>query len=237
MKRTFKQIIFSVTTAMLFFSSVPGQVFAGAEPYIGEINYVAFKYAPRKWAKCDGQLLPISQNSALFSLLGTQYGGDGRTTFGLPDMRGRVPLHQGAGPGLSLYQMGAKGGAERVTLSVANLAAHSHTATATSTSTVNSSNITATSELKGVNAAGFVSSIANRSLAQNTNNYSTDAPNVNLHADSIKTTITGNFTVNTATSTTASIANTGNGQAFSIMQPYTVLNCIIALEGAYPPRS
>lgn len=86
-----------------------------AEPFIGEIRMMGFTYAPRGWADCNGQLLPIDQNSALFSLYGTIYGGDGRTTFGLPDLRGRVPIHEGTGPGLTPRQMGQRGGAETTT--------------------------------------------------------------------------------------------------------------------------
>ena len=97
-----------------------------AEPFVGEIRLVGFSFAPRGWAFCDGQLLPISQNNALFSLFGTTYGGDGRTTFALPDLRGRVPIHKGQGPGLSRYVQGQKGGAETVTLTVAQIPAHSH---------------------------------------------------------------------------------------------------------------
>lgn len=83
-------------------------------------------FAPRDWALCDGQLLAVSQNDALFSLLGTIYGGDGRSTFGLPDMRGRIPVHAGSGPGLSNRALGARGGAENVTLTVNQLPSHSH---------------------------------------------------------------------------------------------------------------
>ena len=80
------------------------------EPYLGQIMVVGFNFAPRGWALCDGQLLPISQNTALFSLLGTIYGGDGRTTFALPDLRGRMALHPGQGPGLPRYDQGEVGG-------------------------------------------------------------------------------------------------------------------------------
>lgn len=87
----------------------------------------AGNFAPRGWAFCDGQLLAVSQNDALFSLLGTIYGGDGRTTFGLPDLRGRIPIHAGQGPGLSNRRLGAKAGAEKVTLTVNQTPSHSHT--------------------------------------------------------------------------------------------------------------
>ena len=98
-----------------------------SEPFVGEIRMFAGNFAPRGWAFCDGQLLAVSQNDALFSLLGTIYGGDGRTTFGLPDLRGRIPIHAGTGPGLSPRRLGAKAGAEDVTLTVNQLPSHSHT--------------------------------------------------------------------------------------------------------------
>ena len=97
-----------------------------SEPFVGEIRMFAGNFAPRGWAFCDGQLLAVSQNDALFSLLGTIYGGDGRTTFGLPDLRGRVPIHAGSGPGLSPRRLGAKAGAENVTLTVNQLPSHTH---------------------------------------------------------------------------------------------------------------
>jgi len=97
-----------------------------SEPFVGEIRMFAGNFAPRGWAFCDGQLLAVSQNDALFSLLGTVYGGDGRTTFGLPDLRGRIPIHAGSGPGLSPRRLGAKAGAENDTLTVNQLPSHSH---------------------------------------------------------------------------------------------------------------
>lgn len=97
-----------------------------SEPFVGEIRMFAGNFAPRGWAFCDGQLLAVSQNDALFSLLGTIYGGDGRTTFGLPDLRGRIPIHAGSGPGLTPRRLGAKAGAENVTLTVNQLPSHNH---------------------------------------------------------------------------------------------------------------
>jgi microcystin-dependent protein len=96
------------------------------DPMIGEVQWVAFNFAPRGWAMCDGQLLPISQYSALFSLLGTTYGGDGRTTFALPDLRGRAPLHQGTGPGLTPRSMGQRSGSEMETLNTNQVPSHTH---------------------------------------------------------------------------------------------------------------
>jgi microcystin-dependent protein len=97
-----------------------------SEPFVGEIRMFAGNFAPRAWAFCDGQLLAISQNDALFSLLGTTYGGDGRTTFALPEMRGRIPLHAGSGPGLTPRRLGQRAGRERVTLNTTQLATHTH---------------------------------------------------------------------------------------------------------------
>jgi microcystin-dependent protein len=97
-----------------------------SEPFVGEIRMFAGNFAPRGWAFCDGQLLAVSQNDALFSLLGTVYGGDGRTTFGLPDLRGRIPIHAGTGPGLSPRRLGSKGGAEKETVTVNQLPSHTH---------------------------------------------------------------------------------------------------------------
>lgn len=104
-----------------------------SEPFVGEIRMFAGNFAPRGWAFCEGQLLAVSQNDALFSLFGTIYGGDGRTTFGLPDMRGRLPIHAGTGPGLSPRRLGAKSGAENVTLTVNQLPSHTHPLQASTT--------------------------------------------------------------------------------------------------------
>jgi len=98
-----------------------------SDPFVGEIKIVGFNFAPNGWAKCDGALMSIAQNNALFSLFGTYYGGDGRTTFGLPELRGRFPMHQGSGPGLTPRAMGQKAGTETHTLSTNHLASHSHT--------------------------------------------------------------------------------------------------------------
>jgi len=103
-------------------------------PYIGEIRMFSFgtRGAPNGWQACDGSLLPISQYDALFALIGTTYGGDGQTTFGVPDLRGRVPMHQGTGPGLSTYVIGQRAGTETVTVLATQMPAHTHTLAATS---------------------------------------------------------------------------------------------------------
>jgi microcystin-dependent protein len=96
------------------------------DPFVAEIRIFPFNFAPKGWAFCDGQLLPLSQNTALFSLLGTTYGGDGKSNFALPNMQGNAPMHPGQGPGLSLHDLGETGGSETVTLLESEIPAHSH---------------------------------------------------------------------------------------------------------------
>ena len=142
-----------------------------AEPYIGQIMMFGGNFAIRGWAFCDGQLLPINQNSALFSILGTIYGGDGRTTFALPDMRGRKPMHWGRGPGLSDRQLGQKGGAETTTMTTNQMPSHNHT-------------------LRADEEPGGSTSPQNASLAESSSNlmYNAKATNVNMHSSSITNT-------------------------------------------------
>lgn len=97
-----------------------------ADPFVAEIRIFPFNFAPKGWAWCDGQLLPLSQNTALFSLLGTTYGGNGKSNFALPDLQGRAPMHPGQGPGLSLHDLGETGGSETVTLLESEMPAHAH---------------------------------------------------------------------------------------------------------------
>lgn len=110
--------------------SLPGPAMAQAsDPYLGQIMCAAFNFAPRGWAELNGQILSIAQNTALFALLGTTYGGNGQTTFALPDLRGRVPMHTGSGPGLTPRSQGESSGTETVTLNASQLPAHNHTVT------------------------------------------------------------------------------------------------------------
>jgi len=143
------------------------------EPFIGEMRYFAGNFAPRNWAFCDGQLLSISQNTALFSLLGTMYGGDGRTNFGLPDMRGRALIHSGNGPGLTPVTQGSISGTETVTMSVAQMPNHNHALlandTAADTETPNGNAIAAEKIYKAGQSADktlHTESIANSGSAQ-----------------------------------------------------------------------
>jgi microcystin-dependent protein len=181
-----------------------------SDPFLGQIIMFGGNFAPRSWAFCHGQLLPISQNTALFSILGTTYGGDGRTTFGLPDLRGRVPIAQGHGPGLSPHSLGSRGGNESTTLTEANLPAHNHdvTATAKCKSTAGNSN----------DAVGNVwADDAGRASAT----FSSAAPDADMNTNSID----------------AVSQNTGGSQPFNNMQPYLAVNYIIALQGTFPSRN
>jgi microcystin-dependent protein len=123
------------------------------DPFVAEIRIFGFNFAPKGWAFCDGQLLPLSQNTALFSLLGTTYGGDGKSNFALPNLQGNAPMHPGQGPGLSLHDLGETGGSETVTLLVSEMPAHNH-------------NIMAQVQPSGANTADNASSIA-RSVGGN----------------------------------------------------------------------
>ncbi len=143
-----------------------------SDPFLGSIVMFGGNFAPGGWAFCDGQLLPINSYSALFSLLGTTYGGDGRTTFALPDLRGRPPVHTGygPGPGLSIYTLGQKGGVENVTLNINQIPSHTHK--------INSYDGRPDSDTP----AGHVLSTLSELI------YSSDSPNVIMNVDSISNT-------------------------------------------------
>jgi microcystin-dependent protein len=198
-----------------------------SEPFIGQIQPFGFDFAPRGWAKCDGQLLPISQNTALFSLLGITYGGDGKTTFALPDLRGRLPMHQGTGPGLSMRKMGQKPGTEITVLTLAQMPSHNHTG---QVSNINLGTITAKLRCN-TNESNTQAPEGNTIANANRNTYTDQAPNQDMHADSIEISQSG-----TATGS-VTISNNGGSQPFSIMNPSLVINYCIALVGLFPSRS
>ena len=178
---------------------------AELDPYIGEIQFFGGNFAPRGWAFCDGQLLPIAQYQALFSILGTTYGGDGRTTFALPDMRGRLPIHKGNGPGLTPRNLGEIGGSETNTLAVNQMPAHSHTLNANS-------------------GSARTSAPTNNTLARTRSDLrSYDSVSASKPAD--------------AQLASSSVGNTGSSAPINNMQPSLAINCIIALEGVFPPRN
>jgi microcystin-dependent protein len=120
------------------------------EPFLGELRLLPYNFAPQGWATCDGQIMSIAQNTALFSLLGTTYGGNGQTTFALPDLRGRVPIHAGQGPGLTNYTLGEVAGTENVTLTPGQLPPHGHTVSASGSATTKNP----TNALPAVTGAG-----------------------------------------------------------------------------------
>jgi microcystin-dependent protein len=127
------------------------------DPFIGEIRLLPYTFAPAGWQDCDGSLLPISQYDALYALIGTTYGGDGQENFGVPDLRGRLPVHVGTGSGLSPYALGQMGGTEAVTLSAAQLPAHVHTAMVTS-ATATTGTPAATMELGAISGDAMYTS-------------------------------------------------------------------------------
>lgn len=229
----------TLTAAMALLAATPDHATAGTEPFVGEISYVSFNFAPNGWFQCDGQLLPISQYQALFALIGTTYGGNGTTNFALPDMRGRVAVHQGQHPGGSTFAPGQTSGTENMALTVSNMPVHSHPATAVSVSTsAVAPGATATSTLKAVNGDADKKTAEGNSLANAKGTgsaYSSSAPNVTMNAASIETTL-NNVNVTTTTNTTVTVDNAGGSQPFSIMQPYTTVNCIIAWQGIFPSR-
>ena len=191
-----------------------------SSPFIAEIIMFGGNFAPRGWALCDGQLLPISQNQALFALLGTTYGGDGRTTFGLPDLRGRSPVHEGQGPGLPTKRLGEKSGQSQTTLSTANLPSHTHAATSDSTSTANAVEPAGNSN----DAVGnyWADDAGVSSGTYHTGDMATISP---MNSDAV------------TTETTTTVENTGSGQSFENYHPHLGVNFIIALQGLFPSRS
>lgn len=136
-----------------------------ADPFVAEIRIFPFNFAPRGWAWCDGQLLPLSQNTALFSLLGTTYGGNGKSNFALPDLQGRAPMHPGQGPGLSLHDLGETGGSETVTLLESEIPAHSHAMRAASQDNADVNLVTATASFAPSTGGTLYQAAANVSLA------------------------------------------------------------------------
>lgn len=196
-------------SSLLLVSVLQVQVARAQEPYIGEVKWFGFSFCPRGWTDANGQVLDISQNTALFSLYGTTYGGDGRTTFALPDLRGRVSVHTGQGPGLPNFQQGSKGGDATTTLTTAQMPAHKHAINI-------SSGVASYSD--GSN--GVLASSVLRRNRNNRNVYIYDGPgtaNQQLAADSM--------------------GNTGGGQSHDNMQPYLTLRACVALIGIYPSRS
>ena len=196
-----------------------------SEPFLGQIIQAGFNFAPRGWATCQGQTLAIAQNTALFSLLGTQYGGNGTTTFMLPNMSGRKMIHQGTGPGLSPYTIGQVGGTESTTITIANLPAHNHSATFTNTSTINAA--TADASVLGPASAAV--------LAKGVDVDVTPDAVPKIYAPAGSTPAIELAQINVAGTVTTGV--NGGSQPHSNLAPYLTMNFIIALEGIFPSRS
>ena len=184
-----------------------------AEPFLGEIRLWALTFAPRGWAFCDGQLLSIAQNTALFSILGTTYGGNGQSTFGLPDLRARTAVHSGnsQGPGLSSYLLGEQGGTETVTLLSTQMPAHSH-ATSTRNEPANPANYT-NIPTPGYFVSRYLYHAASTAFGWRNDNTSPTA----LHPTSV------------------SVA--GGSQAHENRQPLLAMNWCVAIDGIFPTRN
>lgn len=181
-----------------------------SDPFIAQVTMFGGNFAPRAWAFCAGQLLPLAQNTALFSLIGTIYGGDGRTTMALPDLRGRAPIQHGTGPGLPTYRIGERGGNETTVMSTIHMPNHTHTMTTTINVVDDNANSGEPAGRVFANAVGG-----------GVKPYSTDAADENMAAGALTTTLT----------------NTGSGTAYTNMQPFQTANYIIALQGVFPSRN
>ena len=180
-----------------------------ADNFLGEIRVFPFNFAPTGWALCNGQLLPISQNTALFSLLGTTYGGDGKTTFALPNLKGAVPMHFGQGPGLTSRNLGDAGGSDTVTLTPAQLPSHNHTVAvasgflAATQSTVPTASTVFCAEAARSVSSGYVTVVSQPTVAMNAN----------------------------------AVTPAGGGQPHNNMAPFVAFNFCIALTGIFPSRN
>jgi len=180
------------------------------DPFVAEIRIFPFNFPPKGWAFCDGQLLPLSQNTALFSLLGTTYGGNGKSNFALPNMQGNAPMHPGQGPGLSLHDLGETGGSDTVSLLESEIPSHSHGLLGANANATDATPSPALALSKGAwNFAGHSGAVAT---------YSTAAgPVVQMNDNAI--------------------APAGGDQPHNNLMPYLTLNFCIALQGVFPPRT
>jgi microcystin-dependent protein len=191
--------------------------------YIGQIIQGGWNFAPRDTALCNGQLISIAQNTALFALLGTTFGGNGQTTFALPDLRSRSMVHWGTGAGLSNIQLGQAGGAESVTLNAAQLPAHNHTASFASTSSLNAATTKATSQTP---AAGSV-------LGRSTDNVGTAVPFIYSPSGTATGAALGGLNV----AGTVTVNPAGGSSPVPTRSPYQGITHVIAMFGIFPSRS
>ena len=192
-----------------------------AEPFIAEIIMFGSNFAPRSWAFCDGQLMAISSNSALFALIGTTYGGDGRTTFALPEMRGRLPIGEGLGPGLSTRPLGQRGGGETTQLNNTHLASHTHLASVDIKVTLLAEKGAATTNIAEANL-----------LAATTNSTNMFKP---FNSANDERAMSDESFIDTGS--TMRVNNTGGNLAHNNVQPSLTMSFIIAMFGLFPSRS
>ncbi|MDE1205560.1 phage tail protein [Tenacibaculum larymnensis] len=183
-------------------------------PFIGELKVVSYNKAPQGWAKCDGQLLNITDFQELFNLIGNTYGGDGISTFALPDLRGRVALGEGSNSELSSYLIGQKGGEEKSILTEEELPRHNHSASGT----LKASNTDGTTNNPEDNSLAIGKVPLDRTNTVEANSFTTSTANIEMAENDI----------------VVNINERGNGQPFSNIQPYLSVNYIIALEGRIP---
>ena len=196
-----------------------------SEPFLAEVRMVGFNFAPRGWAFCDGQILPINQNQSLYSLLGNNYGGDGRTTFGVPDLRGRIPIGLGQGPGTSNIFQGEMRGAENRTLTTSEMPSHTHTATAVFSPDGVATTVTAST------GNGDKSAPADGAyLAGGASIYTTATPRSTATLAGV-TSQGGGGTVD------VTVGATGGGQSFGVVDPSLGVRFCLAVTGLYPPRN
>jgi microcystin-dependent protein len=180
-----------------------------SEPFLGELKIISWNFPPRGWAFCNGQLLPINQNQALFSVLGTTYGGDGRTTFALPNLQGRAPVHVGSG-----VSLGQVGGETTHTLNISEMPAHNHSLNANSSSPGSSNSNAPTAGAALGQSAGTGGTPP---APFGANIYSSSNPNTALNPGCVST--------------------TGGSQPHQNMSPYLALNVIVALQGIFPSQN
>ncbi len=210
------------------------------EGTIGEIRGFGGNFPPRAWAYCNGQLMSIAQNQALFSILGTTYGGDGRTTFALPDLRGRVPISEGTGPGLTPRKLGSRSGVETVILNDLQMPSHTHFATATGSGGTGSitgaasakMSISSDSNDNGTDGSDGILGMADSSLyapitaenaALNIGAIEVDTSGLGVNVSNLKVAVTN--------------SNTGGSQPHGNMQPYLTIHWVICLQGTFPSRN
>jgi microcystin-dependent protein len=205
-----------------------------SDPFIAQIMQVAFNFAPVNWATATGQLMGIQQNAALFSLIGTTFGGNGTSNFQLPNLQSRVIIGAGNGPGLSPYVWGQQGGLEQVSLVIGNLPQHTHPGTFTPTGTSAATNVQA---LTGVLPGSLSATPAAGSLLANTGPAGTSQPKIYAPAGSGTAVNLGGVTGSGITGGTVTVGPTGSNIPFPILPPYVALTTNICLFGIFPSRN